>query len=220
MKKIICLFLVGFVLLTMCSCTKKDSKENNDTQNTVSQQNNQTALDNKETSEPENSQNTKNEYQSIAISLENYEEYFELKEHFYAYKDVFGDYIDSMTYGVYLSLKDGYEVDTGYNSTVKVKFEHTNSYYGFDFNENTGEGKRLECIAAYSDVYTVTDNFLKFSEEGFEDLAYAAKIESGSVDVWPYDEGGFGDKYKYAVGYPENINITGITGTLYVREKQ
>lgn len=220
MKKIICLFLVGLILLSLCSCSKTGDKENNDAQNTSSQQNNQTMSENKEISELENSENTNREYQGVVISLENYKDYFEFKEHFYAYKDEFGDYIDSMRYGVYLCLKEDYEADTSYDkSNVKVKFEITNSWYGFDFNPKTGEGKRLECITSYSDVYTVTESFGKFSEQGFEDLTFAAKINSGSVDVWPYDEGGFGEKYKYSVDYPENINITGITGTLYVRKK-
>ena len=220
MKKVICLFMTGLVLLTLCSCAKKDSKENSDIQNAVSQQNSQITSGNNETTEPENSKNPNNEFQGIVITLENYKAYFELKEHFYSYKDEFGDYIASMTYGVYLCLKDDYEADTSYNkSNVKVKFEITNSWYGFDFNEKTGEGKRLERITAYSDVYTITEGFHKFSEQGFEDLTYAAKIDSRQVDVWPYDEGGFGEKYKYSVNYPENINITGITGSLYVRKK-
>lgn len=222
MKKLICLFITGLVLLTLCSCTKKDSKENSDIQNSVSQPNNQIISENNETIEPENSQNTNNEFQGIDITLENYKEYFKLKDHFYAYKDEFGDYIDSMEYGVYLCLKDEYEADTSYNkSNVKVKFEFTDSWYGFDFNEKNGEGKLLERITAYSDVYTPTENFRNYSDfgENYNGLTYAARIASDDVAVWGFDEGGFDEKYKYSVDYPENINITGITGTLYVRKK-
>ena len=222
MKKLICLFITGLVLLTLCSCTKKDSKENSDIQNSVSQPNNQIISESNETNEPENSQNTNNEFQGVYITLENYKEYFKLKDHFYAYKDEFGDYIDSMEYGVYLCLKDEYEADTTYNkSNVKVKFEITDSWYGFDFNEKNGEGKLLERITAYSDVYTLTEKFYNYPDFGkkYNGLTYAAIIASDDVDVWGFDEGGFDEKYKYSVYYPENINITGITGTLYVRKK-
>ncbi|MBQ7108687.1 MAG: hypothetical protein IJN95_06310 [Clostridia bacterium] len=215
MKKTICLFLTAFLLLTFCSCAEKEGKNNNEIQNS------QITSEKNEIAKSENSKNQSEEFEGVVITLDNYKTYFEFKEHFYAYRDEFGDYIDSMTYGVYLCLKDEYEADTSYNkSNVKVKFEVSNSWYGFDFNEQSGEGKRLERITAYNDVYTITEGFQDSSKnEGFEDLTYAAKIESGSVSVWPYDEGGFGEKYKYSVDYPENIKITGITGTLYVRKK-
>ena len=193
MKKLICLVLVMSILFSFCSCAEQDGTKN--------------AKENK--------------FESVTITLDNYKDYFELRDHFYAYKDQFGDYIDSMTYGVYLCLKDEYVADTGFDkSDVSVKFEKTMAWYGFDFNEKTGEGKRLEIINEYNDVYTVTEGFSDYSkDEGFEKLGYAARIDGQSVATWPYDEGGFGEKYKYSVDYPEKINITGIMGTLYVRKK-
>lgn len=223
MKKIICLFLAIITLTALSSCTNKSDKNNENVQsepNLKSSQNENTSSLDEDTKET-GSDTVSNEFKGVVITLDNYKDYFEIKEHFYAYKDEFGDYFDCMTYGTYLCLKDEYEADTSYGkSDVKIKFETTYSWYGFDFNEETGEWKRLELINAYNDVYSPTEKFYDASKkEGFEDLTYIACICSNEVDVWPYDEGGFGDKYKYSVDCPENINITGITGTLYVREK-
>ena len=194
MKNIICLLITVVLIFSFCSCTPKGD-------------NGSTLQD--------------DEFEKVEITLDNYQEYFELKEHFYAYKDEFGDYVDSMVYGVYLSLKEEYEAQTEYDkSDLKVKFQMTTSLYGLDFNEESGEGKRLGLIDAYDNVYTVTENFYDLSnQEGYEKLTYAAKIHYNSVAVWPYDEGGFDDKYKYSVDCPENIKITGIMGNLYVRKK-
>ncbi len=126
-----------------------------------------------------------------------------------------------MHYGVYLCLKDKYEADTSYGtSEVKIKFQHTKSWYGFDFNEESGEGKRLECIDAFNDVYTTKVYFEDYSyTEGYDNITFAAEIFDEAVHDWPYSDGGWDEKYQYAVYCYENINITGIIGTLYVREK-
>lgn len=171
------------------------------------------------------------DFEAVEITLDNYQDYFEIKERFYAEKDSFGDYFSfkndagddiytNMTYGVYLALKNKYEVQTGYGkSSIILKLEYTTSLYGFDFNPETGEGTVLEAVAIYDDVYQKTENFKNTEEiESIKDLRYAATIYSRGVDTWTRSEGGYGDKYRYAVRKAENINITGIQGTLYVKE--
>ena len=39
----------------------------------------------------------------VEITLENYKDYFEIKEHYYGYKDEFGEYLGGY-YGVYLAV--------------------------------------------------------------------------------------------------------------------
>lgn len=178
---------------------------------------------NNELSSSDVSYKSSDEFEGVVITLDNYKDYFEIREHFYAPKDEFGDYIEfSLTYGTYLCLRNEYEIDTSYGkSNLKVKFECTNSVYGFDFNKETGEWKILDVISNYKDVYSVTEQFYDTSnEKELSDLTYAACIDSRTVGVWPNKEGGFGGKYKYSVDRPENINITGITGTIYIRSKK
>ena len=100
-------------------------------------------------------------------------------------------------------------------SNVRIKFETTNSWYGFDFNEEPGEGKRLGLVEADDEVNKTTVFFQNFTKKkGFESLTYAAVFNNSAMETWPNDSGGFAGQYKNLVRYSDNINIIGIMGTL------
>ena len=192
------------LLLVGCSSEKTSTNLNADGQNSDESYNDsRQALSNNETP-----------FEKVDITLNNYENYFEFKDRFYANQDEFGDYTGTIFYGTYFCLKDQYEAETGYRkSNVKIKYKHSIWTYGFDFNQETGEWKLLDVVDKYDDVYETSD----YLDQQLEDWPYSACI-NGREFLKATIPGLYGD-YKYLVSRAENIEITGIMGTLYVRKK-
>ena len=149
----------------------------------------------------------KSDFNIVEINLQNYTDYFEISDYAHSVKDDFGDYIGG-SYGVYLCIKDGVEVD-GDKSSVEYKYSFTNSYYGVSYDKNTDKYKLLGVINKYNDVYTPTEKCTNR-----EDGKYAGIINSSEVlEAGP----GMGvTNYDYVTDYPENIKITGIKGKLFI----
>ena len=88
MKRIIFLIVVTLLLLALSSCSEKCIA--NDKQTSPSQPDNQPTLNNAETTPTENPTIPEVEFIPVELTLDNYMEYFEFRERFYACKDEFG----------------------------------------------------------------------------------------------------------------------------------
>ncbi len=209
MKKIICLFMTAILIFVFCACATQNDKNDADTQEEQI-----TQSKDEENNDDINYEQTP-QISEVDITLENYKDYFEIKEYYHGYQDEFGEYL-SVYYGVYLCIKEEYaNMVNPENSNVRIKFETTNSWYGFDFNEETGEGKRLGLVRADDEVNENIVFFKNFTKEkGFESLTYAAIFDHSDMETWQSESGGFAGQYKNLVRHPENINIIGIVGTL------
>lgn len=144
----------------------------------------------------------------VEISLSNYQDYFEYQDYFFANKDEFGDYTGDIAFEKRLILKEKYKINEKL-SYIKYKYSFTTSVYGFSFDKTSGEYQKLDEVYNYSDVYNTNDKFTFDKNEKF----YGVIGGSNAYEVQP----GMGiTNYEYLAEYPENIEITGILGKLYI----
>ena len=195
MKKFVAFLLSCSFLLTLSACHKADNSAAQ-----VGQSKSDTVS---------NAIADNNEYEKVEITLDNYQEYFEITTQFYADQDEFGDYTGQMWYAVYFAIKDGFEVETGYEkSDIKIKYDYTPSIHGFTFNKETGEWKLEESTLKYEDEHDISATLGEI-----EDVKYGVMLGMSA-----YISERSGAQYEYYVEVPENINIKRIMGTLYVKK--
>lgn len=147
-------------------------------------------------------------FEVVEISLSNYQEYFEYQDYFFADKDKFGDYTGGIIFEKRLTLKDGYKINDKL-SYVEYKYSHTINVYGLSFDKTSGAYQKLDVVYKYDDVYN-TNDVCYYREDG----KFSGTVGgSNAYEVQP----GMGiTNYEYLAEYPENINITGILGKLYI----
>lgn len=148
-----------------------------------------------------------NDFTIIDITLDNYEEYFELNDYFVPIKDKFGDFVGSFDFSRQLTVKENIKVFDRY-STIEFKGTESSSIYGFEFNESNESYKLLELLTKFDEVYS-------FSEECImrDDGVYAGLIGGQAYEVAPGMEY---QNYKFVAEYPDRVTIDGIMGKLYI----
>lgn len=148
-----------------------------------------------------------NDFEIVDITLDNYQEYFELKDYFMPIKDKFGDYTGSVDFSRQFTIKDGIKVFDRY-SKVEYKGTASVSIYGFEFDKSDESYKILDLLTEHDEVYP-------FNESCYmrDDGVYTGKIDGRAYEVLP----GMGyENYEYVVEYPDRVSIDGVIGKIYI----
>lgn len=148
-----------------------------------------------------------NDFTIIDITLDNYQEYFELKDYFVPHKDKFGDFVDSFDFSRELTIKDEFKVFDRY-STIEFKGTESTSIYGFEFDKSNETYKLLELLTKFDDVYSFSQS-CGMREDG----VYSGRISGQAYEVVP---GMAYQNYAYVAEYPDRVTIDGIMGKLYI----
>lgn len=147
MKKLIALLLAAVMCLSLVACGggETPSIDNNSTQEQQTQNdNNEPESTGTEIAEPEN---TEPQYEIVEITLDNWQEYFELREYYEFKENAFGEF-DRANTKYTLVIKDGIDIEAS-ESNVVIEYIRTVDYkpYKVDFENKTithGETIRTE----------------------------------------------------------------------------
>ncbi len=144
MKKALSLLLALVMCLALCACGSKEASpnvQNEQVETTPSTQEVPT-----ETTVPESTSTPEPTYETVEITMDNWQEYFEFRTKRDFMYSAFNE-LTEVDLFYYLVVKDGIVVDC-YNSEIAVEIEITQTMYEeFTYNEQTqelafwGEGK-------------------------------------------------------------------------------
>lgn len=236
MKKLVAFILCCGVIMSLSACSSNNNTSANSTAQTPGSAINSISNSNSNNSTSNSAGNSatqnnsgaaqsvpnESEYQKVDITLDNYKEYFEISD-LYKNDDIPNKFnseeiIQRDFYCVFFKLKDGFDVLTASGkSDVKIKYSCVYSDYAFDLNRETGEWKVLELLKKGDNVRTDTHR-LGTAGDLYPEIKYGALLSRlNSVDQVKSDSE-YSGKCEYTVNVPEDITITEITGTLYVKK--
>ena len=142
----------------------------------------------------------------IEITTSNFFEYFEERDIFVAYKDDFGDYTEVFDFSRGWAIKEGFNVAAD-KSDISYKCSHTDGVFEFEFNKETGGYKILGAKNSYNHVYQHERRF-GMNEAG---------VFFGSVGMPQVSRETIISSSGYLLNScPQNINLDGVIGTLYL----
>ena len=203
MKKILAIILAALMCLSLCAC----AGEENNSEGTSEVQNENTPTEttapSEETTDTEPSE-TEPVYETVELTLENWQDYFEFREIKKIKINGFGEF-NGADVLYYLVTKDGIELDTK-NSSVTVRYLVTTEYKpcSVDLEKKTivyGEAVDTETNPRVVDFDVVT-----MSDESGTENRFGKYV--GNVIISNLHE----DKVRQIV----NLEVTNITGSISV----
>ena len=136
MKKWIALLLAAVLCLSLAACGGKEETSGNDTQGQQISQNIE-QMDN----EPSEAESSEPEVKTIEITMDNWQEYFEIRPNTHGVlRNSFGEFerLDYVNWALFLK-SDGTQRVTGMED-VAIEYRFTDGYYSwFTYNFDTGE---------------------------------------------------------------------------------
>lgn len=116
MKKIIALLLVAVMCFSLAACGGDNEASNNN--------------------EPQTNESGEKTAKAVEISIDNWQEYFEIVEREETEKNEFEE-IEDMYKGVYLVLKDEYEM-VGYDTSIAIEYNYIEEWRYVEIDKENG----------------------------------------------------------------------------------
>ena len=213
MKKAISLLLALVMCLSLCACGKEKEEPSasyiEEVENTVDM----TETEQKSVETEPVIVETEPKLEIVELTLDNWQEYFEFVDNPNFQKDAFGE-VEGFTVGISLQLKEEYQQRSASIENGAIEYQMQYAVIGCELNKEAETYKLSDIHLVSENVYTRKNTLSVSLGIGGGEYFEEAPSSQPAIDTIAATYGASGPYAKSVHGYPINVEIIRIQGTL------